>query len=85
MDKISALRLRPGDRIWFGDTRCMKDNRSRGRGIVMGVTPGGAIITEVIPEGEPMIPALFRKAWNDFDWEERLVPYHHVNRWEPGR
>jgi hypothetical protein len=82
MDKRSSRRLRPGDRVWYGDTRCMKDHRSRASGRVLRVTDDGGILVEVIGPGDDPRP-WWARAWDDCDRREEWLGYHHIYDHEP--
>jgi hypothetical protein len=83
MDKRTARRLRVGDRVWYGDTRCMKDHRRRGSGRVLRVTEDAGILVEVIGPGDDPRP-WWARAWHDVEREETWIGYHHIfdhSRW----
>jgi hypothetical protein len=82
MDLRSALRLRPGDLVRYGDTRCMQHHRRRGSGRVLRVSEDGGVLVEVIGPGDDARP-WWARAWNDWDRAEEWVGYHHVYDHEP--
>jgi hypothetical protein len=82
MKKKDALELRRGDRVWFGDTRCMKDHRFRYSGLVERVTENGGVLVELLWDNEDPRPWWCRPV-SDWDRPEKWTGHHHIYRHEP--
>jgi hypothetical protein len=76
MDKRTALRLRRGDRVWFGDTRCMKDHRFRYSGLL--VEPFSRHWRDSAPEPD-VSDVLFYENWQDCGPDE-WIPCQWIYR-----